>query len=149
VIPVLARENSMNIQRLAAVLTVVNFVLLAFQLTQMHPATAQSVVPVLRGRSLEIVDEQGKVRAFLGVLAANPSGAPRAEGALPETVILRLMDPRTGRPSAKFSTSEKGSGLSLAGQSGTRETYVSLNADSTGSSLKLKNEDGREHVLKP
>jgi len=136
----------MKSQRFAVVLTVVNFALLAFQLTQMQPVTAQGqgVVPVLRGRSLEIVDEQGKLRAFLGVLAA-----PQGGDALPETVILRLMDPRTGRPSAKFSTSEKGSGLSLAGQSGTRETYLSLNADGTTSSLKLKNEDGREQVLKP
>jgi hypothetical protein len=59
------------------------------------------------------------------------------------------MDPKTGRPSAKFSTSEQGSGLSLAGRSGTQETYLSLNADGTASSLKLKNEDGREQVLKP
>jgi len=139
----------MKIQRFAVVLTVVNFVLLAFQLTQMQPATAQGVVPVLRGRSLEIVDEQGKLQAFLGVLAANPTSATPGGNALPETVILRLMDPRTGRPSAKFSTSEKGSGLSLAGQSGTRETYLSLNADGMTSSLKLKNEDGREQVLKP
>ena len=139
----------MKIQRFAVVLTVVNFVLLAFQLTQMQPATAQGVVPVLRGRSLEIVDERGKLQAFLGVLAANPTGATPGGNALPETVILRLMDPRTGRPSAKFSTSAKGSGLSLAGQSGTRETYLSLNADGMTSSLKLKNEDGREQVLKP
>jgi hypothetical protein len=139
----------MKIQRFAVGLTVVNFVLLAFQLTQMQPATAQGTVPVLRGRSLEIVDEQGKLRAFLGVLPAKPSGAGQRGNAFPETVILRLMDPRTGRPSAKFGTSEEGSGLSLAGQSGTGETYVSLNADRTTSSLKLKNEDGREQVVKP
>ena len=139
----------MKVQRIAVVLTVVNFVLLVFQLTQMQSASAQGVVPVLRGRSLEIVDEQGKLRAFLGVLAANPTGASQGRSGFPETVILRLMDPRTGRPSAKFSTSENGSGLSLAGQSGTRETYLSLNADGTASSLKLKNEDGREQVVKP
>jgi hypothetical protein len=67
----------------------------------------------------------------------------------PETAILRLMDPKTGRPSAKLSTSEQGSGLSLAGESGTHETYLSLSADGTASSLKVKNEDGREHLIKP
>ena len=131
----------MKIQRIAVILTAINLVLLVFLLAQLQPAWAQDTAQVLRGRSLEIVDEQGRIRAFLGTL---PSG-----DTFPETVILRLMDPKTGRPSAKFSTSEEGSGLSLAGRSGTRETYLSLNAEGTTSSLKLKNEDGREQLLRP
>jgi hypothetical protein len=139
----------MKIQRLAIALTMVNLVLLVFLLAQIRPATAQGVAPVLRGQSLEIVDDHGNVRAFLGVLPAKATTVLPNGKTFPETVILRLMDPKTGRPSVKINTSEQGSGLSLAGQSGTRETYLSLNADGTTSSLRAKNEDGRQQLIRP
>jgi len=58
----------MRIQRLLVVLTLVNLLALIFTLTAMRPAVAQGAAPVLRGRSLEIVDDQGRVRASLSVL---------------------------------------------------------------------------------
>jgi hypothetical protein len=39
--------------------------------------------------------------------------------------------------------------MSLAGPTGTRNTYVILEAKGTSSSLKLRNEDGREQSVKP
>jgi hypothetical protein len=39
--------------------------------------------------------------------------------------------------------------VSLAGPTGTKDTYVILQAKGTTSSLKLRNEDGREQVLRP
>jgi hypothetical protein len=115
----------MNMQRLLAVLTVVNLALLVFLLaqTRVHIGArglqiASSIDgTVLRGRALEIVDDQGRTRAAVGLHPADPSGS------YPETVILRLID-QNGRPSVKLSTSERGGLLALV--SDTQETYVQL-----------------------
>jgi hypothetical protein len=138
----------MKLQRLLIALTLVNLVLLVIALAARRPALAQqvqSVAPVLRGRALEIVDEQGRVRASIAVLPAGTS--PRGD-AYKETVLLRLITER-GRPSVKIGASEEVAGMSLAGPSNTRDTYVILEAKGTASSLKLRNEDGREQVVKP
>ena len=100
---------------------------------------------MLRGRSLEIVNERGRVRGSIQVLPAKTQ--PNGE-AYPETVLLRLITER-GRPSVKISTSEQAAGISLAGPSNTKDTYMILEAKGTASSVKLKNEDGREQVVKP
>jgi hypothetical protein len=102
---------------------------------------------VLRGRGLEIVDQQGRVRASIQVLPADPGGAT-SRVPYPETVILRLIDPY-GRPSVKIATSEEASGLSFTGQAKTKDTYVVLKAEGTASSLRLRNEDGQEQVIRP
>jgi hypothetical protein len=47
----------MKTQRLAVILTLFNLMILILNLTQSRPATAEDVAPVLRGRSLEIVDD--------------------------------------------------------------------------------------------
>ena len=135
----------MKIQRFLVVLTLVNLVVLIFTVAAMRPAVAQGVTPVLRGRSLEIVDDQGRVRASLSVL---PAGTSAHGDRYPETVLLRLITER-GRPSVKISTSEEAAGVSLAGPSNTKDTYVMLEAKGTASSLKMKNENGREQIVKP
>ena len=136
----------MKIQRLSIVLTVINLLLLAFSLAQFHPTEAQGVAPVLRGRALEIVDKEGRIRASINVHPAGPS-VPVPDGKIyPETVILRLIDPN-GRPSVKLGASEQGSGLGLGGDSDL--TYVVLKAEGASSSLKLTNKDGREQLVKP
>ena len=135
----------MKIQRLLVALTVLNLVLLMFTLATLRPAAAQDVTPVLRGRALEIVDAQARVRASISVL---PAGKSANGEAYPETVLLRLITER-GRPSVKISTSEEAAGLSFAGPSNTKDTYVLLGAKGTASSLKLRNEDGREQIVKP
>jgi len=139
----------MNFQRLGIVLTVVNLGLLLFvlgALAQIRPtAAAQDVAPVLRGRALQIVDEQGRVRASLNVLP--PSIQKNGERSS-ETVLLRLITER-GRPSVKIGASEQSAGLTLVGPTGTKDTYVQLGANGTVSSLRLKNEDGREQIIKP
>ena len=136
----------MKVQRLLIVLTVVNLGLLMFLLLpHIGPASANDAAPVLRGRALEIVDAQGRTRATLNVIPAST----QANGEnYPETVLLRLITER-GRPSVKISTSEKGAGLALVGPSNTKDTYVLLGANGTVSSLQLKNEDGREQIVRP
>jgi len=135
----------MKIQPFLVVLTLINLALFAFSLAGLRPVNAQGAPAVLRGRGLEIVDDQGRVRASISVM---PAGKSAAGDAYPETVLLRLITER-GRPSVKLSATEAASGLSFAGPTGTSETYVILQAQGKTSSLKLRNEDGREQIVKP
>jgi hypothetical protein len=137
--------KTMKIQRLLIALTVVNLGLLIFLLlSHVGPTLANGVAPVVRGRALEIVDDQGRVRASIKVQPAEtfkPTGKKYAE-----TVILRLIDP-DGRPEVKIAASEQGAGLSFVGDSDA--TQVVLEADGTDSSLKLTNKDGKQQLVKP
>lgn len=139
----------MNFQRLGMILTAVNLALLMFVLgvlAQLRPTlAAQDTAPVLRGRALQIVDGQGRVRASITVL---PASTQKNGEISAETVLLRLITER-GRPSVKIGASEQSAGLALVGPTGTKDTYVQLGANGTVSSLRLKNEDGREQIVKP
>ena len=127
--------------KLLLVLTLANMALLAFSLAQTRVATAASAqAPILRGRALEIVDDQGRVRSTLTVLPADPRTG------YPETVLLRLIDSR-GRPSVKLAATEDGSALGLGGESD--PTGISMMARGTTTSVKLSNKDGREQTYKP
>jgi hypothetical protein len=130
----------MKIQRFLIALTILNFVLLLVVLLQGRPTVAQGVAPMLRGKALEIVDDQGRERASISVLPAN------ATTNFPETVILRLVDPK-GKPFVKLAASEQGSVLGLLGDS--EATYAQIWAKGTSSFVKLTNKDGRERVVKP
>ena len=135
----------MKMQRLLVALTLANLGILLAAVSALRPAVAQGAPSVLRGRALEIVDDQGRVRASLSVM---PAGTSAHGDRYAETVLLRLITER-GRPSVKISTSEEAAGISLAGPSGTRDTYVLLEAKGTATALKLKDENGREQVVKP
>jgi hypothetical protein len=127
-------------------LTATNFAILLLALAhQLHPAFAQAEPSVLRGRALEIVDGQGRVRASINVLP--PGRSPNGEETH-ETVLLRL-NTEHGRPSVKIGSSEPVSGLGFAGPTGTKDTYVILQSKGAASMLKLRNEDGRERVIEP
>lgn len=63
-------------------------------------------------------------------------------------MLLRLIT-EGGRPSVKISVSEEAAGVSLADPSNTKDTYVSLEAKGTASSLKMRNESGREQIVRP
>lgn len=136
----------MKMQPILVVLTLVNLALVLFTLTQMRPAVAaDEVAPLLRGRALQIVDDRGRVRASINVYPASTEKDGERHA---ETVLLRLITEQ-GRPSVKIGASEETAGLALVGPSGTKETYVQLGANGTVSSLKLKNEDGRERTIEP
>jgi hypothetical protein len=131
----------MKHMRLVAALSAANLALLAFLLLQSFaPARAASDDGILRGRGLQIVDAQGRVRASLGVLPATGGEA--------ETVLLRLITER-GRPSVKVAASESGSGMSLAGPTGTSDTYVVIEAGERSTSIRLRDEDGKQQVFRP
>ena len=137
----------MKTQRLAIGFTLINLMILVFNLVQTRPATADQVAPVLRGRSLEIVDDQGQVRASIKLHPADTNYKwPDGKIGYPETVMFRLIDGK-GRPEVKIGASEQGGGLGLIGAFDT--THIILQAEGTDTSLKLKNKDGREQLIKP
>jgi hypothetical protein len=134
----------MKLQRSLIALTLLNLGILVSTLT-MRPAAAEAPASMLRGRGLEIVDDQGRVRASITIM---PAGTSARGDRYPETVLLRLITER-GRPSVKVSASEEASGIGFSGPTETKDTYVILEAKGTASSLKLRNEDGREQIVKP
>jgi hypothetical protein len=132
-------------QRLTIILTVFNLILLAFVLAQRVPATAQGVLPVLRGRALEIVDEQGRVRAEIKVLPAQPTlRMPDGTTGYPEAVQLRLISSENN-PNVKLVTTEDGSGLVLGGEKG----HTQLLSRRQDPFIKIITSDGRERTIKP
>lgn len=133
----------MNTQRFGIILTVVNLFLLAFLLTHINrPVVASETPAMLRVRGLEIVDLKDRVRASLSVFPEE------AGNGTADTVLLRLITER-GRPAIKVSASEDGSGISIAGPTGTHQTYLSMGARGTAASFKLQNEDGTKRTLAP
>jgi hypothetical protein len=132
----------MKMPRLFVALTVLNLALLVVLLAQLRPPEATGADAVLRGRALEIVDEQGRVRASIQLhRAGTVDGKP-----YPETVMLRLIDPH-GRPFVKLGGSEQGAGLGLLGETDT--THLILKAEGPSTSVKLANRDGKERLLEP
>jgi len=77
-----------------------------------------------------------------------PAGTSAAGDRSAETVLLRLITEK-GRPSVKIGASEEEAGMSLTGPTGTKDTYVIVSAKGTASSIKIRDESGREQVLKP
>ena len=137
----------MKTQRLLYVLTAVNLVLLAFLLARIRSVEAGADAAVLRGSGLEIVDDQGRVRASIKMHPANDTfKMPDGTTGYPETVIFRLIT-SDGKPRVKLSTSAQGSGLMLLGDSDT--THTILQADRAKTSLKLRNDETTERVIKP
>src|SRR3954466_13116676 len=130
----------MDIQRLSVGLTVVNlflFTSILISLSQPAVATTGAGAPVLRGQRLEIVDQRGRVRASIKV---EPAGIFKPTGRkYPETVMLRLIDPN-GRPEVKIGASVDGAGVGLVGD--VDATQLILQADSAGSSIRLKHMNG-------
>jgi hypothetical protein len=135
-------------QQWAVVLTVINLVLLVGLVAErVRPAVAetgraaQEVAPMLRGRALEIVDERNRVRAQLAVMPPSTVDGK----AYPETVLLRLIDPKSG-PVVKISAMPDGAGMFLSDET---DRGVLIQARGEGNFVKVTNKDGRDTVLKP
>lgn len=137
----------MKTQRLAIALTIINLALTVFLLAQLRRADAeelgasQQAAPVLRGRALEIVDTQGRIRASISV---EPPVTVDSKS-YPETVLLRLTDPKNG-PVVKLTAAENGSAL---GMSDDAEGGIHISARDTGSFVRVTDKRGREQMLKP
>lgn len=120
--------------RFVIVLTIFNLVLLVFLVSKANAVEAQSVSSVVRTQRLELVDDNGIVRASL-TLEKDP-----------DTVLLRMRDPK-GLVRLKLGADAKGSGLMLANDS--QQPGVLILAKDTGTSLKLTNQNGKEQLIAP
>jgi len=129
----------MTTQRIALMLTMANLVLAALLVSQAFPVNAADIAPVLRGRSLEIVDEQGRVRASIKV---EPPTTVDSQN-YPEAVVFRLRDGDDSAPAVKLDTSREGAGMTFAGGK------VRLMAKRGENFVSVRGDDGREQVLKP
>jgi hypothetical protein len=140
----------MRSQKTALALSAINGILLV-GLAVHHgagPAAAQSsahqeaaVPAVLRARSLEIVDDQGRVRAFLAVMP--PATVDGKD--YPETVLLRLIDPTAG-PVVKLTAAANGYALGL---SDSGEGGVQLFGRDEGSVVRVVSKAGEQRELAP
>lgn len=130
--------------RLLTALTLVNLVILLVVVFLISSSSKSDVVPtVVKARAFELVDVNGKVRAEIKVLPAEPNATmPDGTKGYPETVILRLIDSQGG-PNVKLSATEDGSGMVLGGDSG----YVQVLSRSKNPQIKLASKDGKEQVL--
>ena len=143
----------MKSQRFLIALTVLNLGLLVFLLAQVEvrflgfrvlgSAEVISAGSVLRGRALEITDDEGRTRASVKVHPASvlPDGTT-----YPETVLLRLINSQ-GTPNVKLAATEDGSGLVLSGEA--NPTHVQILARGTTTSLKLTDKNGQQHAITP
>ena len=131
-------------QRFGIGLTLLNVLLLTIMLGhQVQPASADqpSVPAILRGRALEIVDEQGRIRANISVHGPETVNGVR----YPETVLLRLAD-SNGRPLVKLTAAQNGSALGLSDDA---NGGIQLYARDTASFVKVVDKQGRSRLIKP
>jgi hypothetical protein len=130
----------MRIQRLALVFLAINMVLLALAFTAGRSSAAQGTAPVLRARTLELVDAQGRVRSRLNV---------ESDGA----VVFRLLD-QTGTIRVKLGADVHGSGLMLADETTEPGVHIlARRAPISGrpktTSITLTGAEGRQQVITP
>ena len=130
----------MPTQTMLGVLTALNLGIAAYQSTP-RPASPPGVI---RGSGLEIVDDQGKVRASITIMSEDPKVIWKGKP-YPETVLLLIT--ADGRPNVKLGAGKNGSGLLIGGEED--PTYVQVLAEGGETTVRLKNKDGRERVIRP
>ena len=133
----------MKTQRVAIALTILNLMLLVFLLAQNYRASASDVAPVLRGRALQIVDDQNRVRAE--ILTHGPETVNGKT--YPETVLFRMAT-EDRAPLVKLTVSKDGSALGLSDDSQPGGVELRANREK-GNYVKVVNREGREQTFKP
>ena len=123
----------MKINRIAVAITLINLVLLIFAFARSGAPAAQTVPEVLRVRAIELVDDNGQVRAQLNV---------ESDG----EVVFRLRDAK-GTIRVKLGASEDGSGLVLLDDATEPGVHLLTNRD--GTSLTLTGKGGAQQVIEP
>jgi hypothetical protein len=130
-------------KRLLFGLTCLNLAMLtANMIDRVQPVFAkQNSLAVLRGSALEIVDTRGRVRAQIGILPPST-----VDGTLyPETVLLRLIDPKSG-PVVKVGAASNGGAIGLTDGA---DRGVQIFAHDTASLVRIVNRSGKEALLRP
>jgi len=135
----------MKMPIIATAITLINLVLAIFLIAQLHPASAQqkqNAVDVLRGRSLELTDDAGRVRAAIQI---QPASVVKGKS-YAQNVILRIIDTK-GKPLVKLGAGEDGSG-GLYIDDGS-DHGIQLITNKSGNFIRITNADGKEQVIKP
>jgi hypothetical protein len=120
-------------QRLAVTLTALNAGLLIWIAALGGSTHAQAPTRVLRGEAIELVDQDGQLRAALTVESNGET-------------VFRLRDAK-GTIRVKLGASEEGSALLLL--DGATEPAVHVLSRRTGTTLTMKGADGRMHAIGP
>ncbi|MCC7355083.1 MAG: hypothetical protein IT330_15165 [Anaerolineae bacterium] len=123
----------MKLNRLALALTVINLILLLFILTQRRMMAPYTEATLLRVHALELVDDNGVVRAQLN---SYPDGG----------VVFRLKDAQ-GTIRVKLGADEEGSGLVLANDQ--TEPGIHMLANQYGTAITLTEKSGVQQVIAP
>lgn len=133
----------MRRESLALGLTTLNLLLLAaILLGRVNPVAArQATLPVLRASGLEIVDARNRVRASLSVQPATTVAGVQ----YPETVLLRLIDPKSG-PVVKLTAAANGSALGLSDD---QDGGLQLFARDSGSFVRITGPNGKSQTIRP
>jgi hypothetical protein len=129
--------------KLLTALTLVNLAILLIVVFLISSSSKSDGIPtVVKARAFELVDAQGKIRAEIKVLPAEPNATMPDKG-YPETVILRLIDSQGG-PNVKLAATEDGSGMVLGGDAG----YVQVLSRNKNPFVKINQKDGKEKLFK-
>ena len=135
----------LRLQPVLIALTLLNLGILGVVIAREQAVAAPSPASdgILRGRALQIVDDQGKVRASITISPAEkqPDGST-----YPETVLLR-MSTSGGRPVVKISSSEDGAGVALSAAEGL--AYVQILARGSDPKLVVVDGAGKETLKQP
>lgn len=135
----------MKTNRAFLALLFLNLGFFALQLVRAQSTSPEPIAPVLRCRALELVDDQGRMRAELKIFPAQPNlKMPDGSVGYPETVLLRLISSK-GSPHVKISASEDGGGMVVGGDG----SYVQVLSRGAKPFMKIVDKSGQEKVLNP
>src|SRR4051812_37098037 len=133
----------MKTQRVAIGLCIVNMFLLIFLLAQIHRTSASEVVPVLRGRALEIVDENDRIRAQILTHAPETVNGKTYPGA-----VLFRMATEDRAPLMKLTVTKDGTTMGLSDDSAPGGVELRATREK-GTYVKVVSRDGKEQTFKP
>ncbi len=126
-------------------LSVVNLCILCMVLLR-EAADAAAVLPsdgILRGRGLQISDDEGRIRASIAISPI----APQPDGSVyPETVLFRLITAE-GRPVVKIASAEDGAVMTLSAAAGL--SYVQLVSRGSDPGVVIVDGAGRQTAALP
>ena len=135
----------LRLQPVLIALTLLNLGILGVAIAREQAVAAPSLTSdgILRGRGLQIVDDQGKVRASITI---NPAVKQPDGSTYLETVLLRMITSE-GRPVVKISSSEDGASMALSAAEGL--AYVQILARGSDPKLVVVDGAGKETLKQP
>ena len=122
----------MKFERIVVIYGITSILIFAFLISDRRTSADPKIEPLVQARAIQLVDENGKIRAQLDV---EKNGE----------VVFRLRD-KDGTIRAKFGADASGSGLILMDER--TEATVRIRANNDGGNIALYTRDGKQNVLK-